>query len=85
LRSLKQLLETQWVELLRGRVGLARQHPPLLWDRDFMFGAPSADSAERLVLCEINVSSVSPFPPSSIEPLVAAIQSRLAFQKQRAL
>jgi hypothetical protein len=34
--------------------------------------------AERYVLfCEINVSSVSPFPPSSIEPLVAATQARL--------
>ncbi len=29
------------------------------------------------VLCEINVSSVSPFPPSCIVPLVAATQQRL--------
>ena len=27
---------------------------------------------------EVNVSSVSPFPPSSIMPLVAAVKSRLA-------
>jgi hypothetical protein len=29
------------------------------------------------VLCEINVSSVSPFPPSAIEPLVQAVTTRL--------
>jgi hypothetical protein len=33
--------------------------------------------AERYVLCEINVRSVSPFPPSSIEPPVAATKARL--------
>jgi hypothetical protein len=35
------------------------------------------EDAERYVLCEINVSSVSPFPPSAVEPLVAAVKARL--------
>jgi hypothetical protein len=76
-QGLKRLLETQWVDLLRTRVGLAREQLPLLWDCDFMFGEPAPDGTERFVLCEINVSSVSPFPPASIAPLVAAIQSHL--------
>ena len=50
---------------------------PLLWDMDFMLGEPSPDGAPRYVLCEINVSSVSPFPPSAIEPLVQAVKARL--------
>jgi hypothetical protein len=29
------------------------------------------------VLCEINVSSVAPFPSSAIAPLVSAVQRRL--------
>jgi hypothetical protein len=77
-QALKQSLETQWVELLRQRVGVARERLPLLWDMDFMFGERMAGQAERYVLCEINVSSVSPFPPSSIEPLVEATKARLA-------
>ena len=44
---------------------------------DFMFGEPTADEPERYVLCEINVSSVSPFPPSCIAPLVAAVKRRV--------
>jgi len=51
---------------------------PLLWDCDFMFGDRAPGTAERYVLCEINVSSVAPFPPSAMAPLVSAVQSRLA-------
>jgi len=75
-QRLKTLLETQWVALLRSRVGLAREKLPLLWDCDFMLGERDA-AGDRYVLCEINVSSVSPFPPSSIPAIVAAVQARL--------
>ena len=76
-QDLRHRLETAWVELLRARVGLSREQLPLLWDCDFMLGERMAEGAERYVLCEINVSSVSPFPPSAIQPLVSAVQSRL--------
>ncbi|MBS0343506.1 MAG: Cj0069 family protein, partial [Proteobacteria bacterium] len=77
-QALRHLLETQWVELLRIRVGLEPSQLPMLWDCDFMFGEPTAGQPERYVLCEINVSSVSPFPPSCIAPLVEAVGTRLA-------
>ena len=77
-QALKHLLETTWIELLRRQVGLDRERLPLLWDCDFLFGEPTREQPDRYVLCEINVSSVSPFPPSAIEPLVAAVKSRLA-------
>jgi hypothetical protein len=76
-QHLKESLETGWVDRLRDRVGLARDRLPLLWDCDFMRGETAAGGIERFVLCEINVSSVSPFPPSAIAPLVAAIAARL--------
>jgi hypothetical protein len=75
---LKRQLESGWIELLHERVGLARECLPLLWDCDFMLGAPDPGETQRYVLCEINVSSVSPFPPTSIEPLVAAVKAKLA-------
>ena len=76
-QGLRRQLESEWVALLRERVGLPRERLPLLWDSDFLFGAPAADGTERFVLCEINVSSVAPFPPSAIAPLVTAVQARL--------
>jgi hypothetical protein len=75
-QTLKRALESTWITLLRERVGLARDLLPLLWDCDFMLGEESADGTRRIVLCEINVSSVSPFPPSSIAPLVEAVRRR---------
>ena len=80
-QPLKQRLESGWITLLRERVGVAREQLPLLWDCDFLFGEPAADAAPRFVLCEVNVSSVSPFPPSSIAPLVEALQARLAARR----
>ena len=77
-QGLKQRLESEWVELLRERVGLRREQLPLLWDCDFIPGGRDASGAERFVLCEINVSSVAPFPPSAIGPIVSAVQRRLA-------
>ena len=76
-QSLRQQLESSWVRLLCERVGLPRERLPLPWDCDFMLGDPMADGAQRFGLCEINVSSVSPLPPSSVAPLVAATIRRL--------
>ena len=75
---LKERLESEWIELLCAHVGLAREQLPFLWDCDFMFGEPLDRVEQRYVLCEINVSSVAPFPPAATAPLVAAVQSRLA-------
>ncbi len=77
-QDLRMCLETGWLEMLRARVGLPHDRWPFLWDCDFMFGERTSPAVERYVLCEINVSSVAPFPPSAIAPLVSAVQSRLA-------
>jgi hypothetical protein len=81
-QALKQQLESSWITLLRERVGLARDQLPLLWDCDFMFGEAASGGAQRFVLCEINVSSVSPFPPSAIAPLVEAVRRRVGLPRQ---
>lgn len=73
-QRLRQLLEAQWIELLRQKVGLTREQLPMLWDCDFMFG----EQPGTYVLCEVNVSSISPFPPSATAPLVAAMSHRLS-------
>ena len=75
-QDLKASLESRWIEMLRSRVGLPRERLPLLWDCDFLLGERDA-SGDRYVLCEVNVSSVSPFPPSAIPLMVAAVRSRL--------
>jgi len=64
--------------LLCERVGVTREQLPLLWDCDFMFDEPVPDGGPHFARCEVNVSSVSPAPPTSIAPLVDAMKRRLA-------
>jgi hypothetical protein len=76
-QGLRHRLESAWITQLRRRVGLAPRYLPLLWDCDFLLGDAGAAGRDRYVLCEVNVSSVSPFPPSCIVPLVDAMARRL--------
>jgi len=49
---------------------------PVIWDCDFMLGPRNAAGEDSYVLCEINVSSVSPFPDSALAPLAEATLAR---------
>jgi len=76
-QDLRRRLESGWIRLLCARVGVDAARIPLLWDVDFFPGERAPGGEERYVLCEINVSSVSPFPESAIEPLVEATRDAL--------
>ena len=75
-QDLRRQLEGGWVAMLCDRLGVARDRLPLLWDADFLLGERGATGGERHVLCEINVSSVSPFPDAAVPALVAAVVAR---------
>ena len=81
-QRLKQRLEAEWIPELQRTVGIGSDQLPLLWDCDFMHGEPTAAGEQRYVLCEINVSSVAPFPDAAIEPLVAAATRRTEASRQ---
>ncbi len=79
-QDLRRRLESGWIDVLCERVGVGRARMPLLWDMDFLLGARSPNEPERYVLCEVNVSSVSPFPESAIGPLVDATRAAMSRQ-----
>lgn len=71
-QSLRQQLEEEWVPAVQRRFGIETRSLPALWDCDFLLGPRTASGADTYVLCEINASSVSPFPDSAIVPLARA-------------
>ena len=81
-QPLRQRLESGWTTQLRECVGATPERLPLPWDCDFLFGEPRPDDPQRFVLCEVNVSSLSPFPPASIAPLVDAVRWRIADRRR---
>jgi hypothetical protein len=77
-QRLKDMLERQWLDQLCSAVEIDRRDLPLLWDADFLYGPKNADGTDTYVLCEINVSSVYPFPAEALVPLAMATRARLA-------
>ena len=77
-QDLRQIMETKWIPQLLEVHSVSDELLPLLWDIDlFINDANAARAKDKYTLCEINVSCVSPFPPSSVKHVVSALQARL--------
>jgi hypothetical protein len=75
-QALKLLLERDWIAQMCETLALKPDDLPALWDADFMLGQKTSSGADTYVLCEINASSVYPFPPSALDPLVKEVMRR---------
>lgn len=76
-QRIKTLVEKDWVPGAQRLLGIESEDLPMLWDCDFMFGPQDSEGKDTYVLCEINVSCVSPFPDSAAEPLARAVIGRV--------
>lgn len=75
-QALKLQLEQEWVPATQKVLDIGTTQLPVLWDCDFLLGPKNASGGDTYVLCEINVSSVSPFPDSAVAPVAAATLER---------
>jgi hypothetical protein len=83
-QALKQQLENEWVPALQRVLHIATDDLPVLWDCDFLLGPKTAARADTYVLCEINASSVAPFPESAVAPVArAAVEQAIAARASR--
>ncbi len=76
--ALRASVEREWVPQMQQLVGVSDDQLPFLWDVDLLYGTPNSQGADRYVLCEINVSSVIPFPESAPAALARAIREHFA-------
>jgi hypothetical protein len=76
-QSLRHRLEEEWIPQLKQLLHIGTAMLPVIWDCDFLLGPKDADNRDTYVLCEVNVSSVSPFPDSALEPIAAATLARI--------
>lgn len=77
-QRLKHLLENDWLPSMQRLLNVKDTELPMLWDCDFLFGPKNAEGQDTYVLCEINVSCVSPFPDTAVEPLAKTMIRRLS-------
>lgn len=76
-QRLKDMLEREWLDQLCELVGVEKARLPILWDADFMYGEKDSNGADTYALCEINVSSVYPFPDDALGSLAAETLARI--------
>jgi hypothetical protein len=72
LSVLRRRVESEWVPALQKLVDVDTASLPALWDADFLLGPQAASGDDTYVLCEINVSSVLPFPPEAPQKVAEA-------------
>jgi Domain of unknown function (DUF6815) len=77
LQELRARLEQDWLPGLCAVVGLAPDELPVIWDADFLHRTATKAGEADYVLCEINVSSVFPFPDEALPPLAQETRRRL--------
>jgi hypothetical protein len=77
-KDLKEIMETKWIPELQEKLDLPADNMPVIWDADFFINVVNSPSAiGKYTLCEINVSCVSPFPPSAIKFITAEVGRRI--------
>lgn len=82
-QNLKRQLEEQWLPELQQLLEIDTESLPVLWDCDFLLGPRNEAGHDTYVLCEINVSSVSPFPESAVKQVAEAALARARAAKRR--
>jgi hypothetical protein len=76
-QRIKALLEDGWLREMQRILSIQTKDLPVLWDADFLYGSKDYAGHDSYVLCEINVSSVSPFPDEALAPLAELVAARL--------
>jgi hypothetical protein len=82
-QALRRKLENEWVPAAQQLLRIERASLPILWDCDFLLGPKDVNGQDTYVLCEINVSSVAPYPESAVPYIVAATAARVQTARQR--
>jgi len=87
LADLRDRLERSWVPAMTTLLKLNPDHLPALWDVDLLIAdtprpyrglQTTPDDQPRYILCEVNASSIIPFPPQAPAKVAQHVASALA-------
>jgi hypothetical protein len=76
-QALRTKMEEEWTPQMRELLSIDPGSLPIIWDADFLYGPPTPTGEDSYVLCEINVSSVAPFPDQAPEEIARLASARL--------
>ena len=70
-------MESEWTPQMMEVLDIDSQSLPVIWDADFLYGPRELSGEDTYVLCEINVSSVFPFPEQAPPEIARLVSARL--------
>ena len=76
-QALRTKMESEWTPEMVRLLDIDAGSLPLIWDADFLYGPRTATGEDTYVLCEINVSSVFPFPENTPTEIARLASARL--------
>jgi hypothetical protein len=82
-QALRAKMEAEWTPQMMHLLDIDSGSLPIIWDADFLYGPRDASGQDTYVLCEINVSSVFPFPDHAPSEIARLSLARLHANKRR--
>jgi hypothetical protein len=82
-QALRVKMEAEWTPQMMDLLDIDSGSLPIIWDADFLYGPRDASGQDTYVLCEINVSSVFPFPDHAPSEIARLSLARLHSNKER--
>jgi hypothetical protein len=76
-QALRATMESEWTPQMSQALDIDENSLPIIWDADFPYGPRAASAEDTYVLCEISVSSVSPFPEQATAEIARLGLTRL--------
>jgi hypothetical protein len=76
-QELRKRMESEWTPQMMSLLAIDVGSLPMIWDADFLYGPRDASGRDSYVLCEINVSSVAPFPETAPAEIARLAMARL--------
>jgi hypothetical protein len=81
-QALRTKMEAEWTPHMMQLLDIDAQSLPIIWDADFLYGPRTACGEDSYVLCEINVSSVFPFPEQAPSEIARHALARMQSAKR---
>jgi hypothetical protein len=81
-QALRTKMESQWTPQMMQCLDIDAKSLPIIWDADFLYGPRGPTGEDTYVLCEINVSSVFPFPEQAPAEIARLAFARLLSSKK---
>jgi len=75
-QALRTKMESEWTPQMMQLLNIDAGSLPIIWDADFLYGPRDATGHDTYVLCEINVSSVFPFPEQAAAEIARLAKTR---------